>query len=320
MNQPANITVAPATPREISSHSMEQITIHPMTAKDHLAIYGAAAFDYTSLKKEFAKICTDFDKKPNPEEGSFALSFASEVIYKIGPEARRLNKVSGDKAWRLAIDKGYIFIGTFKNGKPPGESPVVKNNTLLLTTRQAGLIAIAVMSSWSRVLYNVNKTIVFTPLAGAIFSRDDKEELTRVILSKTGELTDDDYADTMAIINASCQPGGFYSPMSDLSVAKAAAYTATSNCKEALKKSILDKLGKQYTLKSKTFNESKFKKLLRLANGGVPSDISYDKLNAVYNNEKERRKYENYEKARAQNTATTSAGAIGGTETSDFRL
>lgn len=288
------VTVPPVTPTEMAAHRLTDDVIEALSAAEFSKEYAGTPFDYATLKLEFTKACPDFNKDPTTIGADVAstktlcLGFAAEVLYKIAPEARKVNKNTGDRAWRLKLgESAWVFIASYKNSPPPQAMPVFRNNSLPLTMKQAGLIACTVLSRWSPIIYSINKSIVLTPLAGAIFSKDDAKEIANILYHGT---TDQQVVGVMMALNASCQPGGCHLSPSMTEIALVAGYAATSGpkCDEKLRDSIMRKTTKQYMAKGKGFNIELFRRMIPYATGGLPAELSVQKLLAVYNEEKMR--------------------------------
>ena len=130
------------------------------------------------------------------------------------------------------------------------------------------------MSSGTPCISAETHEYIFTPLAGAIFSRGDIEEIAAVLRYPPRE--------TVVIINNSCQSGGQYLPHSDGSVAIVAAFAATRNLKdENLRRSLVTKSTKQYLKAQKSIDKAKIFQIAYYATGGVPSELSYDELKTL---------------------------------------
>lgn len=88
-------------------------------------------------------------------------------------------------------------------------------------------------------------------MAGAVFSKDDALELSKVIYGSERP-TDGEMAGAMAAINTSYQPGGFHLHASNMTIALVASYAATAKCPEGLRKSIITLLIKIKPCKRKS--------------------------------------------------------------------
>ncbi|GBP10554.1 hypothetical protein EVAR_70216_1 [Eumeta japonica] len=116
-----------------------------------------------------------------------------------------------------------------------------------------------------------------TPLAGAVYSKNDLEEMFEELNAKLNINL------TMPIlikrVLQSCQNGGHYLPYSDGSCAVASAVCATQNIKDAaLRRSIINKTYKQYTAHGKVFEMEAFEIYTKYATGGVPVEFSAENL------------------------------------------
>lgn len=109
-----------------------------------------------------------------------ALEFCSKVIYLIGPESRKGAK-STEKVWKIRFpyvdsDGKFVmktlFISTFINF--PYTKSFTTELSMVVTVKQAGLLAMETFNQVCKYAYNqATPLILLTPLAGAIFSRED---------------------------------------------------------------------------------------------------------------------------------------------------
>lgn len=171
--------------------------LYGITPKELIDLYGGLQFDFASLKAEFAIACPDVNSVLTMETRSHALEFAAMVIYTIGPESRQVKKPGTDKRWKFRMVSKVgnnpvtlvchcVFVSTFKNTDAPNTQPKIVDNKLLLTIKQASLLALWIMESVMAICI-LNKTIIMTPLAGAIFSKSDIPNIAKAIGLVDGE-------------------------------------------------------------------------------------------------------------------------------------
>lgn len=292
--------VSAASPADLKAHKTENIDFEPMSVRDFVKEYSGTPFDWESLKAEFAKVCVDIEPPKGKTKDelvntkAYSLAFASEVLFKIGPAARKVTKNTNDKTWRLKFQSGYIFISTYKNTSPPQVQPVFTGHVLMLTMKQAGLLASNVLTKWAYIIVSEVGTIVLTPLAGAIFSRDEAVNMALTIFptevtNKDGVTipTNESLGKTMNVLNTSCQPGGFHLGASSMSIGVLATLIAVDKCPEKLKADIFTKSVKQYTRNpTKKWDQGLFERLCCFANRGLPKSLTIDILMKTIDTEK----------------------------------
>lgn len=247
-----------------------------ITAKDLLDKYCGVDFDVSKLYADYIKIDPTFGRLEvlDMEDKAFCWAFCVKVIYEVGPEARRRKKKDGDKAWIMKFAKGdtvkTVTIATYKD-ESSTYTPHSSDDYLLLTVKQAGIIAVKILNRVVTLAHAASRQILLTPLAGAIFPKDSIPEIGRQL-----GMSDDAVAKMM---NCSCQPGGQHLEESTSACALVASIVAVSQCKdENLKKRIYSKTAKQYHAKKKPFSQNMFDILARYATSGVPKEISYEVL------------------------------------------
>ena len=245
-----------------------------MTPEELTKEFSGQAFDYADLQKNFKKHCKDYAENLQTGVASRAVEFAAKVIYKVGPESRKIKPGQLDRTWRFNFEyqteKHYVFVSTFKTSTyVPTDGDLEKT----ISVKQASLLAMDTLQRLCTISANSNEYI-FTPLAGAIFSRDDIEEIAKVLNTSA--------ANAVIMINNSCQSGGQYLPHSDGSIAIVAAFAATRNLKdENLRKSIVTKITKQYLKAQRKIDKVIIFRLAQYATGGIPADFAYEELKAL---------------------------------------
>lgn len=248
--------------------------------------YSGLTFDFNALAVEFKKVCADYTNNLGWNNKYACLDFAARVLFEVGPETRKVRKETGDKKWRFlfcANDKKpkYAFVCTYKGIAPPTSQPVTTDDKIVLTVKQASLLSLYVLSGLSKIALEHEYTVL-TPLAGAIFSKNDMKEISFALHSRD----DIDYiAATITTINNSCQSGGHYLPGGRSEIAVLAAISATRNMKDkSMRRSIIVKTFKQYTSKS-SFDVNIFKRLSPYATGGIPHELSPENLIEMHETE-----------------------------------
>ncbi|WPV74318.1 MAG: nucleoprotein [Drosophila North Esk phasmavirus] len=298
----AEWVVSAASPADLKAHKSEDVEFQPMSVRDFVKEYSGTPFDWNSLKAEFEKVCIDVHPPTGltPDElantKAYSLAFASEVLFKIGPAARKVTKSTNDKTWRLKFEAGYVFISTYKNTSPPQSQPVFTGHVLMLTMKQAGLLASNVLTKWAPTIVEQVGTIVLTPLAGAIFSRDEAVGMALAMFPEDAVKKGKDsmivptnlgLTKTMNVLNTSCQPGGFHMGGSSMPVGVLATLIAVDKCPERLKVDIFTKAVKQYSRSpGKKWDQDLFERLCCFANRGLPKSLTIDTLTKTIETEK----------------------------------
>ncbi|UPT53728.1 MAG: nucleocapsid protein [Bactrocera latifrons orthophasmavirus] len=262
-----------------------------ITPEDLCNLYGGQTFHLNQAVAEFSKICTDVTGNPTWTQSYKSLDFASKILFEVGPESRRVKKETGDKKWKFRfvakgvgnkLEGGCVFVATYKNSTPPAIQPEVKGNKLVLTLKQASLISLSILIPVIGLAYTKGH-VILTPLSGAIFSKSDISEITKVMFNT---VTPENTAFTINALNTSCQSGGQYIGTSSTTIAVLAAISATKNLKDkSLRTSIVAKTFKQFNNSTDCqlkFDAEKFILLAKFAIGGMPSEYHPDLLIAQY--------------------------------------
>lgn len=277
-------TVSMLNQHEDSAH----VLMMGITPKELSELYGGVSFNMEKLETEFQKICPDYGDSLVWDKTNYALDFAAKMAFIVGPESRSVKKPGTDKKWkfRFIIERGdahfygTIFVCTFKNTTPPCPQPVVENKKLVLTIKQASLLSI-VMISKAVPLCLANNSILLTPLAGAIFSKQDIPKL--VAEATPGAVSNKDTEGIITAIIQSCQSGGQHLPNAKCHIALVASICATNNMKDKkLRDTIISKTYKQYIASGKELDIEKFKIYSRYATGGVPAEYMPERLINLY--------------------------------------
>uniref|UniRef100_A0A1B0G4K8 Uncharacterized protein n=1 Tax=Glossina morsitans morsitans TaxID=37546 RepID=A0A1B0G4K8_GLOMM len=173
-------------------------------------------FDFDALKNEFTKACPDFGADLTETSKSQALTFAGYIIYELrhliksakqsGANVVRTFLFSDNAKVLVVLGRGTTSLGT--------KQPKFENNQLLLTTEQASLLALTVLSKLA-LISTESGNMILTPLAGAVFSRRDIEQIALE--------TKQDKASVLISVIQSCQNGGQKLESSDASIALVAS-------------------------------------------------------------------------------------------------
>lgn len=284
---PAEITEYESTgmcPEHIKAHETgQEYQILGITPEEVGIRHAGVQFNFQELEAEFRKVVVDYGEPINKSTRSFALEFAVKVIYEIGPASRQVKKGASDKKWKFrfyAVEGSKrvfttVYIASFKTVEPPLAKPVVDKGALMLTMKQASLLAQSTFANAIRLCI-VDELALMTPLCGAIFSKNNLDELSEII---HGDIDDGKRADTLVTLSQSCQSGGHYLEESNCAVAVVAAVCATRNMTESkVRDQIITKTYKQYVAAGKPFDANMYENLCKYATGGVPAEHSAKRL------------------------------------------
>ncbi|CAH0563010.1 unnamed protein product [Brassicogethes aeneus] len=285
-----SLEVSGVTPLELNEHSQKATyQMIGMTPKDFITDHGAIELDFKALQERFKLYCQDYMEEITLNTKSLAVDFCAKVVYYVGPESRSVKKTTGDKYWRFKFpftkdgltDRSKIskvvFVATYKSEKTDVKDTTEKNK-LILTVKQASLLAMDTFDKLAVIAYNMSiPKSLFTPLAGAIFSKNDLWSMSKELSSYFKKTYTE--SEVLTMINNSCQSNGHHLGNSNAAIALVSACVATRNIKDdKVKFSIISKIGKQYVKKGKNFNEFTFDIFSKYATGGVPSNMEPKKL------------------------------------------
>lgn len=226
---------------------------------------------------------SDYGEMINKATRSYALEFAVKVIYEVGPASRQIKRGSTDKKWKFRFcsmkdgKKTFttVYIAFFKTVEPPLAKPVVDKGALMLTMKQASLLAQSTFAGAIRLCL-IDELVLMTPLCGAIFSKNNLDELADIIHGEAGEAK---RGNTLVTLSQSCQSGGHYLEESNCAVAVVAAVCATRNMTDSkVRDQIITKTYKQYVAAGKPFDATMYENLCKFATGGVPAEHSAKRL------------------------------------------
>lgn len=299
-NAQTTMDTAAIRPEQIANHTIAKSEIIlGITPEDFVVEHGASAFDIQKLREKFAKICRDFNLPLEWNTSSQALGFCSKVLFEVGPASRQVKKKSqGDKVWGFrfpysSLDRKLVvhtaFICTYKT-EGATHADVDSQTKIILTVKQVGLLAIHTFNRLTDLAYGrPDQTVLMTPLAGAIFSKDSLEaihkELSELAIRK-GVQPAENIQTIIKQVNSSCQSGGQYLNESEMYIAAVAVITATRNVKnENVKYSIIAKTLKQYQTAGKAWDQEKFLIFSGHATGGLPSELMPQTLIEAYSKE-----------------------------------
>ncbi|XP_017465000.1 PREDICTED: uncharacterized protein LOC108358286 [Rhagoletis zephyria] len=179
----------------------------------------------------------------------------------------------------ISYDITYIFIHILplqKTSQPPVAQPKVDEKRLVMTMKQASLIASTTMVSFSSIGL-LKGHILLIPLAGAIFSKDGMDNIYKdMFTEKINDLTK---GALIASINQSCQSGGHSLAYSKCHIAICAALIATRMMKDrSVANNIVCKTYKQYAAAGKPYDPAKFQVFAKYATGGIPETFNLNSL------------------------------------------
>ncbi|XP_037721845.1 uncharacterized protein LOC119554841 [Drosophila subpulchrella] len=240
-------------------------------------------FDFEKLKQTFGDICPDFMEEPSYEEATVSRRFAQQVIFTFSKEAAAAKSQKKDVSWSMRLDvvnakgtaiRSEVKIQTHWIRDPPQNQPFVMRGLLLLSFKQASLLAVE--KYCQLVPHQVKRgEVVLTPLAGAVFSKFEMPKLAEALGEPLEEVV-------VAVIS-SCQTDGYYLEHSRCHIALVALIKTVSDLK--MRASIVKKTIKMYKLHGKEFDMEKFKVWSTFLRKSAPAkpqndcdDDEYEKL------------------------------------------
>lgn len=291
VTNPDAFDISGVEPENIKNHfKSSDYVMLGITPKEVSALFGGVPFDFLDLEAQFQSACGDYKTVLGWTTKSYALDFACRVAYSIGPESRQVKKPGSDRRWKFrfcTVDKdgllsvNVVFVCTFKNTELPNVQPKFEHNKLVLTLKQASLLALTTLAQIIPLCVE-NESLIMTPLAGAIFSKSDITKIAEEIFGKA-KPDNTNISDVLKGILQSCQSGGQYLAHSKCHIAVVAALCATRNMKDKkLRMSIIGKTYKQYVSAGKVFEKPRFAVYCKYATGGIPAEFSPDKLIDYY--------------------------------------
>ncbi|CAG9822190.1 unnamed protein product [Phaedon cochleariae] len=219
-------------PQSLLSHKVEKDYIMMgMTPQDFIKTHGSSSVDFAQLQKDFTKICMNFSDTIRIDVKSMAVEFCSKMIYEVGPQARQVKK-TGDKTWKFMFmykvnDKLVVkvaFVSTYKKEEAQYVLEA-SNQKITLSVRNASLLAMMTLEKLNELaMIQTPSIMLLSPLAGAVFSRDDLTKISAEVNTPVGKIIN--------IVNASYQSGGHYLPSSRMHVSAVAIIVATRNIKD----------------------------------------------------------------------------------------
>lgn len=280
------------TPATLAGSTMfKSYTLTGITPLEFETAHSATTFDYFELKTKFAEYCKDYNDELNEGTKSRALEFSSKMLFEVGPGLKEQKKTKGDKLvkFRFCYSKKEkeedidsklhvkpVIVTTFRDNT---YKKMEEKGNMILTFKQAGLLAMETFLKASYYLYMHKQQIIMTPLCGAVFSRDAVKDIAIGI--------DVEIPTAIKIINASCTSAGQYLEDSNLGCAIAAMICATKRMSDkSLKSAMISKLVKQYSSQGKqnSFSARRYDVFCEFALGGVPQGLDADTLLNQYEN------------------------------------
>ncbi|APG79266.1 putative nucleoprotein [Hubei odonate virus 8] len=235
------------------------------------------SFDISDLIKRFSVVCPDFLDSLVIDQTNLSLDFAMKMIYEVGPASRSVKKGMPDKITKFIFPYKdtftSAFVCTFKSNAVPASKI---GNKIILTMKQANLLALMKMNELTDISVAMpSPKYPLTPLAGAVFSKDDIPTLANRLNMPVNVV--------ISAINSSSASGGHYISHSQSEFAVASSIAVTRNVtSKPLRDSIIGKVVKQYNSIGKTFDKEKFRTICEFAHGGISHDLNPSTLIEVY--------------------------------------
>lgn len=221
-------------------------------------------FNLELYQKAFKTICRDYGDELKKDSKSRAFEFCSKIIYEVGPEAHRVKKAGLYKEWKFGFQytdetiksdgekslkpvTGYVTVVTFlKDRKVP--LPTEGSLELVLTVKQAQLIAMVPFCELTSVFHAEVNRILLTPLAGAQYAPKDMVSIAADLKLTVGEV--------LKIVNCSAYSGGQYTEHGSLNCALVIATLATRSMEQNARKRLLHKIFRRYRAANKSYDIS----------------------------------------------------------------
>ncbi|KAH8309788.1 hypothetical protein KR067_004538 [Drosophila pandora] len=243
----------------------------------------AFKLDFERLKQTFIAICPDFEEEPSFEVATISRRFAQDVIFTYSKEAKTAKAKNKDVGWSMRLNvanakgvnlRNEVYIQTHFVREPPQHQPFVIRDRLLLSFKQASLLAVE--KYCQLVLHHVKRgEVILTPLAGAIFSIED--------MPKLAEALPEPLADVVMAVISSCQTDGYYLQHSRCHIALLALIKTVRDLK--MRASLVKKTIKMYQLHGKELQMEQFQRWSTFLKDSTPNkqrcnshNEDYDKL------------------------------------------
>lgn len=263
-------------PADLVTHTERKtFFITGLAPSDFYARHGGPEFNFAELIEKFQTIYTDYGKNLSFDVASRAVEFCSKMIYEVGPLTRKVTKAGGDEVYKFVFVYSptkltVAFVSTFKSGDP--KSDYTSGQKIILTVKQAMLLAIKVLEQLNRLgEAQEPPTRLLTPLAGAVFSKEDIPKIARDLKVDSPTI--------LNVINSSSQSGGHYTMSSNMACAAVCAIMSTKGLKDKdIKVSIISKTLRQYLAKQKQWEVGTFEVYAKYAHGGIPDGMEPENL------------------------------------------
>ena len=143
------VKVSGTMPETLARHGIAEVyDVVGITPEKFTKEFSGQAFYYLDLQKKFKKHCKDYNNALQLQTKSMAVEFAAEIIYKVGPESRKVKSRQLDKTWRFNFDydnneKHYVFVSTFKTTT---YVPTDADYEMTISVKQASMLAMETLS------------------------------------------------------------------------------------------------------------------------------------------------------------------------------
>ena len=237
---------------------------------------GKVAVDFERVWENFTTLCTDTQPE-NAQAETYAMAFATKVIYEISNEARQIKPNGRDRSWNLIIPaqgetpEAVINVATYKN-VDAAHSYTYRfgGRRIFLSMGLANMVAVEILC---RVCMAFGYQIL-TPHGRAVYAMKD--------LPKIAEKIGVSVVETCCLINRSTLGTPYQLKDSSFACAVAAAMVITRKMAyrdEARK--IVNKITKGYMRDNKILDMDHFKVWAQYATGGIPEEYTLEKLQRV---------------------------------------
>lgn len=192
------------------------INVTGIKLSDVLIHISQVSSTFNDIEQQFIKYCEDYGCEIKMEQPSMQLEFAIAMLYDIAPQTRTITKRDSDKTWNFNFNTYVngvsiirtVSVCTFKFNEPTKAIIENKSGHLILSVRQASLLAVRVLCIANDEVFKIDmKQIITTPLAGAIISLTGLDRIAIQLKKPRNQIA--------RILICSAQSGGHILPDSE---------------------------------------------------------------------------------------------------------
>lgn len=269
MTQPADV-VELAITAQVMHHESVEVEIEAITPESFQQDHASQVVKFDKLLADFMKICPDIGNVT--AAANKAVGFCQQVLYTISPEARQVTGKMRDRCWKCKFTEEAVskvaMVATFKNVDKAGAYRYkATDNKVILSLRLANMLAAYILCKVVRV----TESIIFTPLAGAVYSVSDISDMATYLGI--------DEVQTCVLIIQSTVSGSQLMPESSADCAVAATVSTTNRMKKKDEAaSIVRRLANGMFANNKVLTDEGLAFWSHYARGGLPEGFGYDDI------------------------------------------